>query len=88
MSRAAYRCVSPGRGPRSTGGSIMRPPGWTSPKMERSSSRSFQPWTASPMSWPPRPPNWHQADTSYIWHAKSIPDGDFSDGFIPFTVAR
>ena len=22
------------------------------------------------------------------WHAKSIPDGDFSDGFIPFTVAR
>ena len=39
----------------STGGSIMRPPGWTSPKMERSSRRSFQPWTASPMSWPPRP---------------------------------
>jgi methionine-rich copper-binding protein CopC len=22
------------------------------------------------------------------WHAKSVPDGDFSDGFIPFTVAR
>jgi methionine-rich copper-binding protein CopC len=22
------------------------------------------------------------------WHAKSIPDGDFSDGFIPFPVAR
>jgi methionine-rich copper-binding protein CopC len=22
------------------------------------------------------------------WHAKSISDGDFSDGFIPFTVAR
>jgi methionine-rich copper-binding protein CopC len=22
------------------------------------------------------------------WHAKSIPDEDFSDGFIPFTVAR
>ena len=22
------------------------------------------------------------------WHAKSTPDGDFSDGFIPFTVAR
>lgn len=22
------------------------------------------------------------------WHAKSIPDGDFSDGVIPFTVAR
>ena len=21
------------------------------------------------------------------WHARSIPDGDFSDGFIPFTVA-
>ena len=21
------------------------------------------------------------------WHAKSVPDGDFSDGFIPFTVA-
>jgi methionine-rich copper-binding protein CopC len=20
------------------------------------------------------------------WHAKSVPDGDFSDGFIPFTV--
>jgi len=22
------------------------------------------------------------------WHVKSVPDGDFSDGFIPFTVAR
>jgi methionine-rich copper-binding protein CopC len=22
------------------------------------------------------------------WRAKSVPDGDFSDGFIPFTVAR
>ena len=22
------------------------------------------------------------------WHAKSVPDGDFSDGSIPFTVAR
>ncbi len=22
------------------------------------------------------------------WHAKSSPDGDFTDGFIPFTVAR
>jgi methionine-rich copper-binding protein CopC len=22
------------------------------------------------------------------WHAKSVPDGDFSDGFIPFTVKR
>jgi methionine-rich copper-binding protein CopC len=22
------------------------------------------------------------------WHAKSVPDGDFSDGFIPFAVAR
>jgi methionine-rich copper-binding protein CopC len=22
------------------------------------------------------------------WHAKSVPDGDFSDGFIPFRVAR
>jgi methionine-rich copper-binding protein CopC len=22
------------------------------------------------------------------WHAKSTPDGDFTDGFIPFTVAR
>jgi len=22
------------------------------------------------------------------WHAKSVPDGDFSDGFIPFTVSR
>jgi methionine-rich copper-binding protein CopC len=22
------------------------------------------------------------------WHAKSIPDGDFSDGYIPFTVTR
>jgi hypothetical protein len=22
------------------------------------------------------------------WHARSVPDGDFSDGFIPFTVAR
>ena len=22
------------------------------------------------------------------WHVKSVPDGDFSDGLIPFTVAR
>jgi methionine-rich copper-binding protein CopC len=22
------------------------------------------------------------------WHAKSVPDGDFSDGFISFTIAR
>ena len=22
------------------------------------------------------------------WHARSVPDGDFSDGFIPFTVAK
>lgn len=22
------------------------------------------------------------------WHVKSVPDGDFSDGSIPFTVAR
>jgi len=83
MSRAAYRCVSPGRGPRSTGGSIMRPPGWTSPKMERSSSRSFQPWTASPMSWPPRPPNWHQADTSYIGMRSRFPTGISRTGSSP-----
>jgi hypothetical protein len=42
------------------------------------------PAIASLMFWPRLPPGRYQLH----WHAKSVPDGDVSDGSIPFTVAR
>jgi len=54
----------------------------------KSSSASSPPATASLMFWPASAPALPPGRYQLHWHAKSVPDGDVSNGFIPFTVAR